>query len=198
MRSWTGGGRVWGSGGLLCRAPRPSTLLGGSAGPRGAPRCCCSPTGCFSLPRAEEAGRWIELCHVADKFPLASSPCASPPRLPSARTRGWLCCVCGFFFVFFSAFFYCLVFFFHPKTSQLSLVSPLGCDILVCSASSAGRSEQGASPGSAHFPSRPTEPPPAPPAHAGADAALVLAAQQPASCRGAAELLPGGKQTRRA
>lgn len=79
------------------------------------------PDGLFFLQRAEEGGRWIELCHVADKFPLASSPCASPPASPPhARGVG-----CFFFPCIFFLLLFCLVFF-HPKeptfprfTSQL-------------------------------------------------------------------------------
>lgn len=61
-----------------------AALLSGRVGPRAA-RCCNRVF--FSASR-EEGGRWIELCHVADKFPLASSPCASPSASP-LHARGF-------------------------------------------------------------------------------------------------------------
>lgn len=92
---------------------------GPGRGERGVPRCCN-----FFFFSAEEGGRWIELCHVADKFPLASSPCTSPP--PPLRTH-------AFFFLWFFFFFLTP---FPPTTTPPLPVSPLGCNIFSCSASS--------------------------------------------------------------
>lgn len=137
---------------------------------------------------AEEGGRWIELCHVADKFPLASSPCTSPPPLPSARTLE------GF------SFFPC----FSPHPFLMFPVSPL--DIFACLASWPRYAAAGGGGGGGErfswlstFPclprcaAHPAEAPPIaslpaalpwPPRGVwpGADA-LVLPAEEPASCR---------------
>lgn len=87
----------------------PSSGGAGGAGRAGRGSCWAEP-GRAALGRgarraemlqlffsAEEGGRWIELCHVADKFPLASSPCTSPP--PPLRTHA------GLFFFFFPLLF---------------------------------------------------------------------------------------------
>lgn len=93
----------------LLPPPSPSSGGAGGAGRAGRGSCWAEP-GRAALGRgarraemlqlffsAEEGGRWIELCHVADKFPLASSPCTSPP--PPLRTHA------GLFFFFFPLLF---------------------------------------------------------------------------------------------
>lgn len=140
----------------------------------------------FFFFSAEEGGRWIELCHVVDKFPLASSPCTSPPASPPHAR--WP-------FFFFPLLFF-LVNFFSPVS-----------DIFACSASTpgcAGGGGEGFSwlstfPNSAACPAEAPAPPrlaalprPRRGVRPGADA-LVLPAEEPASCLGTTGMISGGK-----
>lgn len=188
-------GAVWGGVGTHTHDPPvPPPRRGAGPGRGGARRDEMLQLFFFFFFSVEEGGRWIELCHVADKFPLASSPCISPP--PPLRTHA-----CFFLFFFFPLpFFFFLSPYFPRFTSRLQYLRHPGRvkeeeegERFSCLSTFPCPLRAAAHPAELRPPPCPAAlPPPRRRVRPGADA-LVLPAQEAASCPGATELISGGK-----